>query len=157
MKKISLVILILGTLVSCSESDNLSALDCSQEVYGIKVDKSEVASKNDGYTTINNNISLSEDTEYYESTYFKKGINLNGFTLTVYGNVKVKGYLNGGGVLIYYDILNVDSATIQNNPTFINEGVTLSVEDIIKGSPIVVPCNLEVGDSYKGYTVTSLN
>jgi hypothetical protein len=130
MKKLVLLLLV---FTSCEEY-------C--EVLATKTDVNTIMRK-ESVTEFKNNVSLSRDMTIEGDVFFKNGLNLNGFTLTVSGSVKVKGYLNGGGTIKYCG--TVKARHIQNNPILIEECPTLSTGDYSINQPkeILISCDIE--------------
>lgn len=130
MKKLVLLLLV---FTSCEEY-------C--EVLATKTEVNTMSRK-EYVTEFKDNVSLSSDMTIEGDVFFKNGLNLNGFTLTVNGSVKVKGYLNGGGTINYCG--SVKAKQIQNNPNLVEECPTLSTDyySINQPKEILISCDVE--------------
>jgi len=131
--RIKLLVLSLALLASCEQP-------CEIPATKTKVD---TRVRKQTSTVFNNNVSLTGDRTINGNVHFKNGLNLNGYTLTVNGGVKVWGYLNGSGILEYCGSLK--AGKIQNNPTLVDVCATLSVDDKVDGDVenIFIPCETE--------------
>ena len=119
------------TITSCED-------ECMQDARVINFDKVSFQQSKSG------NTSLTEDTLFEGNTVFNGGLNLNGFTATVTGEVQVNGNLNGPGELKYCEVLEV-TGRIQNDPKLTNDCTTLSNGEISVsvGDIVDVPCNYD--------------
>jgi len=132
MKKFLLLLTVI-VLASCSNDECEQSALCTKMTAGSGLERSSAKSQM--------NTSLTEDTTLEGDQIFNGGLNLNGFTLVVTGEVQVNGHLNGPGTLEYCEVLEVTGHT-QNNPELIDNCSTLSDGGLVfrDGEVVEIPC-----------------